>query len=406
MDRAPCRLTGLDRLWEACGREGRGAGGRHRRRGGRLQHPLPPGQARLARRRPGRAVRPHARLDLAFGRPGRPAALDGQPDQDDAVLGRPLRRPCPRDRQGSRLARAWRPAPGVVARALRGDPAPGRLGQELWPRRSSSSRPPRRRRCSRRCPPTAWSRPPSSRSTATSIPASSPSRWPTAPGCCGAEIEQRTRVTGITLRNGRVHEVVTDKGTIRTDVVVNAGGMYAPQIGRMVGVQVPIITYGARVPGHRGVRPGARAAADAARSRPARLLPHRGGRPDHGRLRAQSRAVGARRRAGRVRGAASARGLAPVRAAARKRRRAGAGDGVGRGAQALQRARGVHSRRRVHPGRVRRARLLGGRRFLRPRPGRRGRDGLAGGRVDRPRRAQPRPVAHGQPPLRPPVPQP
>jgi len=59
----------------------------------------------------------------------------------------------------------------------------------------------------------------------------------------GAEIEQRTRVTGITLRNGRVHEVVTDKGTIRTDVVINAGGMYAPQVARMVGVDVPIIPY-------------------------------------------------------------------------------------------------------------------------------------------------------------------
>jgi 4-methylaminobutanoate oxidase (formaldehyde-forming) len=59
----------------------------------------------------------------------------------------------------------------------------------------------------------------------------------------GAEIEQRTRVTAITLRNGRVHEVVTDRGTIRTDVVINAGGMYAPQIARMVGVDVPIVPY-------------------------------------------------------------------------------------------------------------------------------------------------------------------
>src|SRR4029079_1663865 len=59
----------------------------------------------------------------------------------------------------------------------------------------------------------------------------------------GADIEQRTRVTGITLRDGRVHEVVTDKGTIRTDVVINAGGMYAPQIGSMVGVDVPIIPF-------------------------------------------------------------------------------------------------------------------------------------------------------------------
>jgi glycine cleavage system aminomethyltransferase T/glycine/D-amino acid oxidase-like deaminating enzyme len=59
----------------------------------------------------------------------------------------------------------------------------------------------------------------------------------------GADIEQRTRVTGINLRNGRVHEVVTDRGTIRTDVVIDAGGMYAPQIARMVGVDVPIMPY-------------------------------------------------------------------------------------------------------------------------------------------------------------------
>src|SRR6185436_1967741 len=37
----------------------------------------------------------------------------------------------------------------------------------------------------------------------------------------GAQIEQRTRVTDIRLRGGRVHEVVTDKGTVECDVVVN-----------------------------------------------------------------------------------------------------------------------------------------------------------------------------------------
>jgi glycine cleavage system aminomethyltransferase T/glycine/D-amino acid oxidase-like deaminating enzyme len=58
----------------------------------------------------------------------------------------------------------------------------------------------------------------------------------------GAEIVTRTRVTDIALRNGRVHEVVTDRGTIRTDVVVNAGGMAAPDVARLVGVTVPIIT--------------------------------------------------------------------------------------------------------------------------------------------------------------------
>ncbi len=60
----------------------------------------------------------------------------------------------------------------------------------------------------------------------------------------GAQIEQRTTVTDIHLRDGRVHEVVTDKGTIECEVVVNAAGMYAPQIGRLVGVDIPIIPFG------------------------------------------------------------------------------------------------------------------------------------------------------------------
>src|SRR5690348_14817320 len=59
----------------------------------------------------------------------------------------------------------------------------------------------------------------------------------------GAEIEQRTRVLDVIVENGRCRGVVTDKGEIRADVVVNAGGMYAPQIGRMAGVEVPIIPY-------------------------------------------------------------------------------------------------------------------------------------------------------------------
>ncbi len=59
----------------------------------------------------------------------------------------------------------------------------------------------------------------------------------------GAEIEQRTRVLEIRTRNGRVHEVVTDRGSIRTDVVVCAAGMYTPQVARMVGVTVPIVPY-------------------------------------------------------------------------------------------------------------------------------------------------------------------
>jgi 4-methylaminobutanoate oxidase (formaldehyde-forming) len=60
----------------------------------------------------------------------------------------------------------------------------------------------------------------------------------------GAEIATRTRVTGIETTGGRVSAVVTDAGRIECDVVVNAAGMYAPEIGRMAGVTVPIIPFG------------------------------------------------------------------------------------------------------------------------------------------------------------------
>jgi 4-methylaminobutanoate oxidase (formaldehyde-forming) len=56
----------------------------------------------------------------------------------------------------------------------------------------------------------------------------------------GAQILNDTEVTGITLHNGRVDAVVTSRGTIRTPVVVNAGGIWARQIGQMAGVTVPI----------------------------------------------------------------------------------------------------------------------------------------------------------------------
>jgi 4-methylaminobutanoate oxidase (formaldehyde-forming) len=57
----------------------------------------------------------------------------------------------------------------------------------------------------------------------------------------GAEIEQRTRVTGIRTRRGQVEAVETDRGDIETDVVVDAGGMYAKEIGELAGVNVPIV---------------------------------------------------------------------------------------------------------------------------------------------------------------------
>jgi 4-methylaminobutanoate oxidase (formaldehyde-forming) len=57
----------------------------------------------------------------------------------------------------------------------------------------------------------------------------------------GAEVNTRTRVTGIRVRRGRVEAVETDRGEIETEIVVDAGGMYAGEIGALAGVVVPIV---------------------------------------------------------------------------------------------------------------------------------------------------------------------
>src|ERR671930_1521771 len=59
----------------------------------------------------------------------------------------------------------------------------------------------------------------------------------------GASIRTGVRVTGIDVERGRVRGVRTDAGDIRTDVVVNAGGMYANQLGAMAGVEVPVVPF-------------------------------------------------------------------------------------------------------------------------------------------------------------------
>ncbi len=59
----------------------------------------------------------------------------------------------------------------------------------------------------------------------------------------GAELYTNTRVTGIDVERGHVTGVVTDKGRIETEVVVNAGGMYAREIGALAGVNVPLVPF-------------------------------------------------------------------------------------------------------------------------------------------------------------------
>ncbi|MEE8365639.1 MAG: FAD-dependent oxidoreductase [Gammaproteobacteria bacterium] len=57
----------------------------------------------------------------------------------------------------------------------------------------------------------------------------------------GAEVYRFTRVSGINALPSGEWEVVTDKGTIIAEHVVNAAGCFAPEVGAMVGVQVPLI---------------------------------------------------------------------------------------------------------------------------------------------------------------------
>ncbi|MBI4172526.1 MAG: FAD-dependent oxidoreductase, partial [Actinobacteria bacterium] len=57
----------------------------------------------------------------------------------------------------------------------------------------------------------------------------------------GAEIYTNTRVTGVRVVDGRVTAVETGKGEIETETVVNAGGMYAREIGLLAGVTVPLV---------------------------------------------------------------------------------------------------------------------------------------------------------------------
>lgn len=56
----------------------------------------------------------------------------------------------------------------------------------------------------------------------------------------GTEVYLNTEVLDIRLEKGKVKSVITSKGEIRTKTVINAAGVYAPMIGEMVGLSLPI----------------------------------------------------------------------------------------------------------------------------------------------------------------------
>ncbi len=57
----------------------------------------------------------------------------------------------------------------------------------------------------------------------------------------GVTIAQHTRVLGIGVQGGRVTGVETDRGSIEADIVVNCGGIYAAEIGRLAGIRIPVV---------------------------------------------------------------------------------------------------------------------------------------------------------------------
>jgi dimethylglycine dehydrogenase len=57
----------------------------------------------------------------------------------------------------------------------------------------------------------------------------------------GAEIVRHTRVTDLKQRPDSTWDVITDAGNVNAEHVVNAGGLWAREVGRMVGIELPIL---------------------------------------------------------------------------------------------------------------------------------------------------------------------
>lgn len=59
----------------------------------------------------------------------------------------------------------------------------------------------------------------------------------------GAEVIQKTLVTGFRIKENRIEAVITDQGTVKCETVVNAAGMWSREIGRLMGVNIPTVPF-------------------------------------------------------------------------------------------------------------------------------------------------------------------
>jgi dimethylglycine dehydrogenase len=57
----------------------------------------------------------------------------------------------------------------------------------------------------------------------------------------GAQVNRQTRVVDMKPRSDGSWDVITDHGNVRAEHVVNAGGLWAREVGRMVGLELPVL---------------------------------------------------------------------------------------------------------------------------------------------------------------------
>ena len=56
---------------------------------------------------------------------------------------------------------------------------------------------------------------------------------------CGATIYTHTEVVGIKTQKKQVTEVITKKGVVKTNIVINAAGVWSKDIAEMIGIKIP-----------------------------------------------------------------------------------------------------------------------------------------------------------------------
>ena len=215
------------------------------------------------------------------------------------------------------------------------------------------------------------------------------------------------RVTGIEVERGRVRGVRTEQGDVSCEVAVIAAGMFSAEVGRLTGVRIPVVPMS-----HQYL------VAQPFRRDPKRPLPtlrdpdllvyfrEEGGGLVMGGYERQSDPAflaDGPDRFERIPPDFNGRLLEDdwdrfeeIVAGSRRR----VPDGGRAGHTAHERAGGIHPGQRILPRRDGGGRAVRGGRILRARAGGGGWRRQGHGRLDRGRRARPRPLAHGYPPLR------